>query len=70
MGRAEIAGAQANLLAILKVMIPLLYGNVFAYATTKGRNMPGLPYFLIAALTCASQLAFWTIDPDKDANKQ
>eukprot|EP00415_Alexandrium_ostenfeldii_P002390 UN2390 len=51
MGAAEVQGAQANLLAVLKVLVPLMYGNIFAWATSKGKSMPGLPYFPIGALT-------------------
>lgn len=66
MGRSEIAAAQANFLAVLKVGIPFVYGNIFAMATSGGRNMPGAPYVLISILTMLSQLTLWTIDPDQD----
>jgi len=62
MGRAEIIGAQGNMLAYAKIMIPLLYSNIFAWATSNGRSMPGLPYFLICAITGLSQLAFMKAD--------
>eukprot|EP00415_Alexandrium_ostenfeldii_P001129 UN1129 len=65
MGAAEVQGAQANLLAVLKVLVPLMYGNIFAWATSKEKSMPGLPYFLIGALTLCSQMTFSSIDPDK-----
>jgi DHA1 family tetracycline resistance protein-like MFS transporter len=58
MGRAEIVGAAGNMLAYAKIMIPLLYSNVFAWATSNGRNMPGLPYFVICAITGLAQGAF------------
>jgi predicted MFS family arabinose efflux permease len=58
MGRAEIVAANGNALAYAKIMIPLLYSNVFSWATSNGRNMPGLPYFVICALTGLSQLTF------------
>lgn len=64
MGAAEIQGAQANLTAVLKVMVPLLYGNLFAWATSKGRSIPGLPYFVIGGLTLLGQATFSTIDPE------
>lgn len=64
MGRAEIAAAQMNLVAVLKVVVPLLYGNIFAWATSKGRNIPGAPYYFIAALTMLAQMNFWRINPD------
>eukprot|EP00441_Pelagodinium_beii_P033075 CAMPEP_0197639070 /NCGR_PEP_ID=MMETSP1338-20131121/13806_1 /TAXON_ID=43686 ORGANISM="Pelagodinium beii, Strain RCC1491" /NCGR_SAMPLE_ID=MMETSP1338 /ASSEMBLY_ACC=CAM_ASM_000754 /LENGTH=300 /DNA_ID=CAMNT_0043211745 /DNA_START=90 /DNA_END=992 /DNA_ORIENTATION=- len=63
MGRAEIVAAQGNLTAYLKVLAPLMYSNLFAVGTSNGRNLPGLPYFLIAALTVASQAAFMKADP-------
>jgi len=66
MGRSEIVAAQANLLAVLKVFIPLFYGNLFATATSNGRKMPGAPYFFIAFVTLLSQLCFWTVDPDRE----
>lgn len=66
LGRAEIAAAQANLLAVVKVGIPILYGNIFAWATSRGRNLPGLPYFLIACLTLSAQLTLWSVDADKE----
>jgi len=64
MGRAEIVGAQGNLAAYFKVMIPLLYSNIFAWATSNGRNMPGLPYFTICAITALSQLTFLSAAPE------
>lgn len=64
MGRAEIIGASGNMLAYAKIAIPLLYSNVFAWATSGGRNMPGLPYFVICAITGLSQVAFWNADPE------
>merc|ERR1711862_261922 len=42
MGRGEIIAAQGN----------------FAAATSNGRNMPGLPYFVICFLTALSQCTF------------
>jgi predicted MFS family arabinose efflux permease len=63
MGRAEIIAATGNLNAYIKVLIPLMYSNIFAWATSNGRNMPGLPYFTICLLTTLSQLAFWTANP-------
>jgi len=69
MGRSEIAAAQANFLAVLKVGIPFMYGNIFAKATSGGRNMPGAPYLAIALLTALSQLLFWTVDPDEEPKK-
>merc|ERR1719310_2122101 len=64
MGRAEIVGAAGNMLAYAKIMIPLLYSNVFAWATSNGRNMPGLPYFVICAITGMSQLDFMNAKAD------
>eukprot|EP00440_Ansanella_granifera_P044926 gb/GFBE01048689.1/.p1 GENE.gb/GFBE01048689.1/~~gb/GFBE01048689.1/.p1 ORF type:complete len:339 (+),score=39.82 gb/GFBE01048689.1/:1-1017(+) len=66
MGRSEIAAAQANLLAVLKVFIPLFYGNIFSLATSKSRNVPGAPYLVVGLLTGLSQLAFLAVDPEKD----
>jgi len=60
MGRAEIISAQMNLTALIKVVAPILYGNIFAWATTQGRKMPGMPYYLICVLTAAAQACFWT----------
>mmetsp|Transcript_54996 Transcript_54996/g.159199 ORF Transcript_54996/g.159199 Transcript_54996/m.159199 type:complete len:422 (-) Transcript_54996:73-1338(-) len=65
MGAAEIEASKANLTAMVKVVVPILYGNVFAWATSNGRNMPGTPYFLIMALTGLSQVVFSSVDPDK-----
>jgi len=64
MGRAEIVGATGNLNAYIKVLIPLFYSNLFAWATSGGRNMPGLPYFAICALTGLSQATFWQAAPE------
>lgn len=64
MGRAEIIAASGNLNAYIKVLIPLFYSNIFAWATSGGRDMPGLPYFAICALTALSQAAFWTANPE------
>lgn len=58
MGRAEIISAQMNLTALIKVIAPILYGNVFAWATSKGRKAPGAPYLLICLLTILAQLLF------------
>jgi MFS family permease len=59
MGRAEIIAATGNLGAYVKVLIPLFYSNIFAWATSGGRNMPGLPYYTICCLTALSQCSFW-----------
>jgi len=63
MGKAEIVAANGNLLAYVKIMIPLLYSNLFAWATSNGRNMPGLPYFVICGLTALAQMCLWTANP-------
>merc|ERR1719183_2227173 len=59
MGNAEIVAATGNLLSYVKIMIPLLYSNLFAWATSNGRSMAGLPYFVICGLTALAQLSFW-----------
>eukprot|EP00404_Azadinium_spinosum_P034231 CAMPEP_0180645278 /NCGR_PEP_ID=MMETSP1037_2-20121125/48895_1 /TAXON_ID=632150 /ORGANISM="Azadinium spinosum, Strain 3D9" /LENGTH=388 /DNA_ID=CAMNT_0022669107 /DNA_START=37 /DNA_END=1203 /DNA_ORIENTATION=+ len=64
MGRAEIVAAQGNLTAYVKVIVPLLYSSIFAWATSNGRNIPGLPYFVIATLTAISQFVFWSAAPE------
>merc|ERR1711941_53980 len=65
MGKAEIASAQANLLAVVKVGIPIFYASIFMRSVSNGRNMPGMPYLVCALLTILAQLSFWTIDPEK-----
>lgn len=64
LGKGEIIAAQANLAAYVKVAIPLFYSNLFAWATTNGRNMPGLPYFVICFLTAMSQLTLLKAAPE------
>jgi len=66
LGRGEIVSAQMNLTALIKVVAPVLYGQLFSWATTKGRRMPGAPYFLICFLTVVAQLTFWSVDADKE----
>eukprot|EP00931_Biecheleriopsis_adriatica_P117212 TRINITY_DN92750_c0_g1_i1.p1 TRINITY_DN92750_c0_g1~~TRINITY_DN92750_c0_g1_i1.p1 ORF type:complete len:434 (+),score=64.13 TRINITY_DN92750_c0_g1_i1:78-1379(+) len=68
MGRSEIAAAQANLLAVLKVFIPVFYSNIFSFATSKGRNVPGAPYLVVGLLTGLAQLTFSAVDPDQDVS--
>lgn len=63
MGRGEIIAASGNLLAYVKIFVPLFYSNVFAWATSNGRNMPGLPYFIIAFLTGMSQIGYAIANP-------
>jgi len=63
-GKAEIIAATGNLNAYIKVLIPLLYSNIFAWATSGGRNMPGLPYYTICVLTALSQMAFIKAAPE------
>jgi len=63
MGRGEIIAASGNLLAYVKIVVPLFYSNVFAWATSNGRNMPGLPYFIIAVLTAAAQAGYFIANP-------
>jgi len=63
MGRGEIIAADGNFKAYIKVMIPLLYSNLFAWATSGGRNMPGLPYFVICGLTALSQVTLQIAAP-------
>eukprot|EP00747_Dinoflagellata_sp_TGD_P038510 gnl/TRDRNA2_/TRDRNA2_139716_c2_seq5.p2 gnl/TRDRNA2_/TRDRNA2_139716_c2~~gnl/TRDRNA2_/TRDRNA2_139716_c2_seq5.p2 ORF type:complete len:115 (+),score=15.66 gnl/TRDRNA2_/TRDRNA2_139716_c2_seq5:154-498(+) len=65
LGQGEIVAAQMNLAALIKMFAPLLYGNLFAWATHGGRNRPGAPYVVVAAMTLLSQATFWSIDPDK-----
>lgn len=62
MGRGEIQGAQGNLLAVLKIMAPILYGRLFAWSTSEGRSSPGSPYYLICAFLAAAQATFLTYD--------
>ena len=58
MGKGELAASLANWNALLKIFAPLVYGNLFAWATTpKGpNNIPGLPYFVIASCSACAQL--------------
>lgn len=70
MGRGEIAGATANFLAVLKIIAPSAYGRVFAWATSGGRNMPGLPYFFICIFVACAQLTFSKHLQDQDAEKK
>lgn len=63
MGRGEIIAAKGNMLAWAKIAIPLLYSNTFAWATSNGRNFPGLPYFLICGITALAQCSFWNAAP-------
>merc|ERR1712113_922439 len=58
MGRGEIQGAQANFLAVLKILAPSAYGKLFAWATSNGRNYPGAPYFVICMFVAAAQAVF------------
>lgn len=69
MGKAEIIGAQGNFLAVLKVLIPVFYGNLYAWATSNGRKMPGAPYLFITVVNILAQLCLWTCDPDKEPAK-
>lgn len=69
MGRGEIAGATANFMAVLKIIAPTAYGRLFAWATSGGRNMPGLPYFVICMFVAAAQMTFSTHLMDEDAKK-
>jgi len=64
MGRAEIVSAQMNLTAIIKIVAPILYGYIFSWATSKGRRMPGMPYFCICLMVAIAQLCFWSINPE------
>merc|ERR1711879_646346 len=66
MGRAEIIASSGNFKAYIKVMIPLLYSNLFAWATSGGRNMPGPPYFVICGLTALSQMTFKIAAPSDE----
>jgi MFS family permease len=63
MGRGAIIAAQGNFHAYIKIMIPLLFSNMFAWATSDGRNMPGLPYFVICGLTALAQSTFQVANP-------
>lgn len=65
MGGAEVAAAKANLMAVLKVFVPALYGNLYAWGTSRKRPIPGLPFYGIAMLTGLAQLIFWTVDANK-----
>lgn len=63
LGRAEIVVATANLLAYVKVLAPLLYSNLFYWAASKDLRQPGLPYFVVAAMTLLAQVSFWLAAP-------
>lgn len=58
MGNGEIQGVQANFMAVLKIIVPTFYGRLFAWATSGGRNMPGLPYYAVCMFIAASQMVF------------
>merc|ERR1719408_622759 len=58
MGRGEIGAACGNFLAVLKIIAPMLYGRLFAWATSNGRNLPGLPYLAICMFVTAAQGVF------------
>ena len=47
-GFGELAGAQANLLFCVKLVMPWVYGEIFARSIN---SFPGAP-FLVAAVTC------------------
>jgi len=64
MGKGELNAAKMNLTALIKVVAPILYGRVFTWATSKGRNLPGMPYLLICSLTVVAQLCFWSQESD------
>jgi hypothetical protein len=49
-GFGELAGAQANLLFCVKLVMPWVYGEIFARSIN---SFPGAP-FLVAAVTCPS----------------
>ena len=55
MGRAEVQGALANLVALVKIIAPIVYSRAFVYTTSAGRNMPGSPYFIVAGAACAAR---------------
>jgi len=62
LGAAETDAARANLTALIKVFVPMLYSSVYAKMTSNGRNIPGAPHILIAFFTMLSQLLFSTIN--------
>jgi MFS family permease len=62
MGRGEIAGTQANFIAVLKIIAPVMYGRVFADFSPRGSNLPGAPYFLICVFVALAQSTFLTYD--------
>merc|ERR1712183_623313 len=62
MGKGEVTAAGGNLVAVLKLIAPLLYARVFAFNTSGGRKRPGSPYFLICVFLMLSQLVFSTYD--------
>ena len=61
MGRGEFQGCFANWRALCVAAAPLLYGKVYEWATTGGRSMPGLGYFVAAAIVVATEGLFQTI---------
>lgn len=61
MGRGEVVGAITNLTAVLKMIAPMLYSRLFTLSTTGGRNVPGMPYFLIAAFVASAQALIATV---------
>merc|ERR1712176_1376053 len=66
MGKAEIIGAQGNLTAWAKVGVPLFYSNLFAFFTSNGRNIPGIPYYAICILTAVAHGVFKSANPSDE----
>jgi len=56
-GAGEVAAGLSNWRSLSAILAPLLFGNLFAFATEKPdeRYMPGAPFFALAGLTLAAE---------------
>lgn len=61
--RNEIAAAHHNLLSYTKVINAYCYSNMFAWSTSRFCSCPGLPHYVMSALTMLAQLNFWLANP-------
>jgi len=69
MGAGEVSAYKANLIAVVKIVAPLMYGWLFAFGQKRG--MAGLPYASVCAVLLAAHAAMSTLSPeDWKATKQ
>lgn len=59
--QGELQGAMTSIMSITTILGPLIMNNLFTHFTTKGRNFPGIPFFLGAVFMLFALIIAWNV---------